>query len=457
MIKTLYVRVIVTFIVVVAVSLSVAFVVSYNVNEDRIFHELEDDLIQSGKSMIELYKSNRTGDWNELLPQIYTMRSQGVLFGSDGSERFLGTAKAESFASPEDVEKVLNGGVHRFDFSKRGIQSTRTIGLPFEMNGHRYALFLKPLYKGALLRLKNSLILALALALFIGSMLYVIAIHWLVKPIKRLTVMTTRIAEGHFEERVPDKRQDEIGELARSFNRMSAELSQVEQLRKEFVSNVSHEIQSPLTSIKGFAAAIRDNRLPEEQNRRYLNIIEEESGRLAQLSSKLLHLSALESMQSPLNVREYELDQQIRKVFLSLQPQWLGKSLEINLSDLQPVRIAGDEHQLEQVWHNLLSNSVKYTPSGGEISVSAEEAAGQVTLVFRDNGQGISEEDLPRIFDRFYMGDKSRDRSVKSSGLGLSIVRKIVELHGGTIAVQSRSGEGTIVTVMLQQDILRTQ
>ncbi|MDG0813489.1 sensor histidine kinase [Cohnella rhizosphaerae] len=457
MFKTLYVRVIITFVLTVTFSLAVSFAITYRINEDRIFRELEDNLIQSGKAVIRQFQSGREGGMDEYLSQIYAFRSQAALFGSDGTVKAFGNAKPGSFASPEEVQKVLNGGIHRFDFSKRGLLENRSVGLPFESNGKQYALFLKPQYKGALLRLRNALLTSLLLVLLIGSLLFVLAIHWLVKPIKKLTALTSRIAAGHFDERVPDRRQDEMGELARSFNRMSGELSQLERMRKEFVSNVSHEFQSPLTSIKGFAVAVRDNRLTEAQAKRYLTIIEDESERLAQLSGKLLRLSMLESEKNPLRLREYELDEQIRKVFLSLQPQWLAKGLEVDLSGLKPARIVGDEEHLEQVWHNLLSNSVKYTSVGGEIYVTMEVTDEQASIVFRDNGQGIEAGDLPRIFDRFYMGDKARDRGEKSSGLGLAIVRKIVELHGGSIAADSRLGEGAAFTVVLKKDITRTQ
>lgn len=445
MARSLYVRVIATFMIVVVVSLSASFLITYNIYKGKVFSQLEEQLIETGREIIQIIQSDRTDD----LKHVFAVRSQAALFGSDGTVKVYGQGNPESFASREEVQHVLNGGIHRFNNSRGSLLETRSVGLPFERNGISYALFLKPLYQNAFDRVKGSLLTTVLLALAISSFLYIFATYLLVKPIKKLTGLTSRIAKGHFDEKAPDKRKDEIGELARSFNSMSSELNQLEQMRKEFISNVSHEYQSPLTSIKGFAAALRENDFPREQQIRYLAIIEEESERLSKLSENLLRMAALDSGQVPLKPVRYDLGKQIRKVFLALQPQWLEKELSISLMNLKPIYICADEAQLEQVWHNLLTNSIKYTPDKGEISVGMNVLGQEVVVTFADTGEGISPEDLPHIFDRFYKADKARDRSVKGSGLGLSIIRKIVELHSGSMSIESELHRGTVVTVRL--------
>lgn len=451
MMNTLYLRVVLTFILAVFISLIVSFFITYNIYVKQVLQEIETELISSGKQAIELSQTVGPEDANSYFQGVFNIRSRAAIFKEDGTVTVYGDADPRSFASPEEVQHVLQGGVQRFDFSKRGLQKARAVGIPFELDGKAHALFIKPNFRTAINRVKESLMTGFILVLVMGSLLFLTATYFLVSPIKRLTKLTARIAKGQFDEKVPDKRRDEIGELARSFNRMSGELNQLETMRKEFISNVSHDIQSPLTSIRGFAAALRDNHYTEEQRVHYLTIIEHESERLAKLSDNLLKLAALESKQVTLHPSAYDPAKHIRKVFLTLQPQWLEKRIEIDLEGLQQTVIQADASQMEQVWHNILSNSIKFTPPDGEIRVSSTEDPYSVRLVFSDTGEGIREEDLPHVFDRFYKSDKARDREHKGSGLGLAIVKQIVDMHEGSIELSSEWKRGTTVTITLSK------
>jgi signal transduction histidine kinase len=222
----------------------------------------------------------------------------------------------------------------------------------------------------------------------------------------------------------------------------------MEKMRQEFISNVSHEIQSPLTSISGFARALRDTRLSEEERAHYLDIIETESIRLSKMSDNLLKLTSLESEHHPFEPKRYRLDKQLRAVVLACEPLWLDKSIDMDVS-LEEGEIDADPDLMNQVWGNLIHNSIKFTPRGGTIGVELQFRDGEAAVRISDTGIGIGEEDLPRIFERFYKADKSRNRAGGGSGLGLSIVKKIVDLHHGSIDVQSRPGEGTVFTVRL--------
>ncbi|MFP3155022.1 HAMP domain-containing histidine kinase [Lachnospiraceae bacterium ZAX-1] len=257
-----------------------------------------------------------------------------------------------------------------------------------------------------------------------------------------------RIAHGDFNILVPVDEHDPFSKVAESVNKMAHELSSMENLRQDFISNVSHEIQSPLTSIIGFAVLLKNNSLPEKQRLQYLEIIEAESKRLSGLSANLLKLSALESEVAPLSPHEYRLDRQIESAVLMLEPQWNGKNLSPNL-DLPKMLAVGDEELLNQVWINLLHNATKFTPDGGEFGVVLSADKSEISCTVSDTGIGISAEDKIHIFERFYKADKSRDRSLGGNGLGLSLVKKIVELHGGTIDLQSEPGKGAAFTVQL--------
>lgn len=245
---------------------------------------------------------------------------------------------------------------------------------------------------------------------------------------------------------------NQFAQLVRSFNEMAEQLGAMEKMRQEFISNVSHEIQSPLTSISGFARALREPRLSEEERAHYLDIIETESVRLSKLSDNLLKLTSLESEHHPFERKRYRLDKQLRAVVLACEPQWLDKAIDMDVS-LQEVEIFADPDLMNQVWGNLIHNSIKFTPRGGTVGVRLQLTAGEAEVRISDTGIGIGEEDLPRIFERFYKADKSRNRTGGGSGLGLAIVKKIVDLHQGSIDVESKPGEGTVFTVRLPADI----
>ena len=244
-----------------------------------------------------------------------------------------------------------------------------------------------------------------------------------------------RIAQGDFSVYV--QTGDLVhAELANAINTMSKNLGNLETMRQDFISNVSHEIQSPLTSVSGFAALLKQDDLRPDERKRYAGIIEAESKRLSSLSDNLLRLSSLDS--SAITKSGFRLDRQLSHVILTLEPQWSAKNLTIE-ADLEKCVISGDEDLLSQLWVNLLVNAIKFTPADGTICVSLSGN----TVKIADTGIGISKDDLPHIFERFYKVDKSRDRSLGGSGLGLSLAKKIVELHGGTIAAQSEPEKGT--------------
>ncbi len=236
--------------------------------------------------------------------------------------------------------------------------------------------------------------------------------------------------------------------LVISINDMAANLQAMEAMRQEFISNVSHEIGSPLTSIIGFARAIKNGGLTEEQRNRYLDIIETECVRLSRLSDNLLKLAILDSEGNGIQPSVYRLDRQLRAIILAHEPQWQAKQLEMDL-EAEAFEIRADENLLSQVWVNLLHNAIKFTPDGGSIRVSLVHQEGQAVVRIADSGCGIAEEDLPRIFERFYKADPSRTSSAGGSGLGLSIVRTIIGMHQGDIEASSKPGEGTAFTVRL--------
>jgi two-component system, OmpR family, phosphate regulon sensor histidine kinase PhoR len=259
-----------------------------------------------------------------------------------------------------------------------------------------------------------------------------------------------KIAQGDFSIRLDTKFENHeiAGELANKVNKMAMELDQMENLRQEFISNVSHEIQSPLTSIRGFAQALENDGLSPEEQHHYLSIIQNESTRLSRITEDLLKLASLESDKVRFEPKPYRLDKQIRSLILACEPQWMDKQIDMQVA-LDEITIHADEDLLSQVWINLIHNSIKFTPNGGKVQVKLYQQNGRIKFKVIDTGIGISEEDRARIFERFYKADQSRTRSKGGSGLGLSIAKKVVDMHKGTIEVESEVGTGTTFMISL--------
>lgn len=254
----------------------------------------------------------------------------------------------------------------------------------------------------------------------------------------------SRMAKGDFDVKLDLKadEEDQFGQLIHGINHMAVELGELERMRQEFISNVSHEIQSPLTSINGFAKALKNINLPEEKRQHYLDIIELESHRLSKISENLLKLTSLESQHHPFEPKQYRLDKQLRNVVLALEPNWLEKELDFDLH-LDNICITADEDLMNQVWMNLLTNSIKFTPNKGTISLSMRLDSDRITVIVQDTGIGLTEEQQMHIFERFYKADQSRTATNGGSGLGLAIVKKIIDMHNGTITVESKLAEWT--------------
>jgi two-component system phosphate regulon sensor histidine kinase PhoR len=258
-----------------------------------------------------------------------------------------------------------------------------------------------------------------------------------------------KIASGDFSIQLETlKQEDPFKTLIDHINHMAQQLKQMEDLRQEFISNVSHEIQSPLTSIMGFARALQFEKLTDEERVHYLNIIETESRRLSKLSDNLLKLTSLESDQNPTERKSYRLDKQIRNIILTCEPNWNEKEISMDVF-LDKASIVADEDLMSQVWMNLLHNSIKFTPRRGNIFIRLQQEDDKAIITISDTGIGISKKNQIHIFERFFKADKARDRSKGGSGLGLSIVKKIIDIHKGTIFVESEEGKGTKFTITI--------
>lgn len=306
--------------------------------------------------------------------------------------------------------------------------------------------------------LVTLIIQAVVVGLVISAALSFILSKTLLQPIIGMTKAAEAIADGDFSRKLDVESDDEIGILADTFNNMASqlkatleEIKKSEALRREFVANVSHELRTPLTSIRTYAETLTDTQdLPKEREIDFLHVILNESDRMTHIVEDLLELSRLDAGSTKLNIEEFSLAQSVQNVFdaIVLEAKRRGHTITLAAAESLPM-ISGDRARIEQVLINILTNAIKYTPDGGTIQVVSGKTGRKAWVEIRDNGIGIPEEDLPRLFDRFYRVDKARSRESGGTGLGLSIAREIIIRHGGDIKIGSTPGSGTTVTVLL--------
>ena len=280
----------------------------------------------------------------------------------------------------------------------------------------------------------------------ISAVLVRINLKNIFRPIEQINEATKKVALGEYDIELESKREDEIGELTNNFNKMTHGLKSTENLQKEFINNVSHEIKTPVSSIEGFAKFLKDKNLTQEEREEYANIIIEEAKRLENLTGKILKLSKLNNQEIITNKQEIEVAEQIRKAISLLEPKWSKKDIKINVS-LEEKIFLGDEDLIFQVWVNIIDNAIKFSNEGGSIDIKVYEKDGNINVEIKDRGIGMKEEELEKVYDRFYQIDRSHSK--EGSGLGLAIVKRIVELSEGKIEIKSKENKGTTVIVKL--------
>ncbi|MFI3207011.1 MAG: HAMP domain-containing sensor histidine kinase [Clostridia bacterium] len=291
---------------------------------------------------------------------------------------------------------------------------------------------------GYLFSMFQVFLIAMLITLIISFILVWLFTYRMVRPLRRMSIATKTFGAGDFAVRVPVESEDEIGQLSLAFNNMANSLSNSEGMRRSFIANVSHELKTPMTTIGGFIDGILDGTIPPQRQNQYLKIVSIEIKRLSRLVKSMLDLSRIDSGEMKINMVKFDLTATVFNTLLTFEQKIEEKSLDITgLEDAPPMMIDGDQDLLHQVVYNLIENAVKFTPEKGYISFVFTDSFDRVALSIKNSGQGIAPEDLPMIFDKFYKTDKSRSQDKNGMGLGLYLVKTIINLHGGDITVQS--------------------
>ncbi len=289
-------------------------------------------------------------------------------------------------------------------------------------------------------------IVAFIVCILIGTVITTFVGRAILQPIHDLSRATSEVARGNFSVRVEEGSTNEYGTLQKNFNKMAQELSGIETLRGDFISNVSHEFKTPLASIQGFAKLLQDDSLSREDRQEYTQIIIDETSRLSKLSSNILNLTKLENQTTIGKRTRFPIDEQIRKIILMLEPEWSKKNIDMDV-DLEGIFYVGNEELMGQIWQNIINNAIKFTPEGGEIKVKLFRSGTGIVAKISDNGPSIPAEKKDKIFEKFYQGDRSR--ATEGNGLGLALVKRIVDLCNGDVYVDNLFEGGVCFTVEL--------
>lgn len=286
------------------------------------------------------------------------------------------------------------------------------------------------------------LLLAAVAAFSVSFCIIWLFTYKLVRPLRDMAVAAKTLGEGNFSVRVPTAGTDEIGQLAVAFNNMADSLSSGENIRRNFIANVSHELKTPMTTIAGFIDGILDGTIPQEKQKHYLQIVSKEVKRLSRLVRTMLDLSRIDSGELRLRPARFDLMNTVLVALLSFEKPIEDKKIDVRgLENTESLYVNGDPDMIHQVVYNLIDNAVKFTNEGGYIDIRVTQDSGRTTVSVENSGLGIAPDELPLIFERFYKTDKSRSQDKNGMGLGLYIVKTIIRLHGGDITASSRQNE----------------
>lgn len=441
------------------VSIVYASFFSYLLYERLYVKNLETDMLQTGKRLALSYEGGAVQD--SLIEEInrFGEKSQFEVFAVKNPRELSMCLPFEidynALISGEDREKLLTGApVYKKGHVERLDRDVISVVVPLldgkRLEGIIYLYY--PLENLTEMTFRYSVywiagaFLFLLVALTIGN-------KWLKRTVKPITDMKNaarELSSGNLAVRVADYHDDEIGQLAKTFNEMAESVQKEDERRKEFLANVSHELRTPLSYIKGYMEAIQTGVVKKEDKSKYENIIFREAKRMERLVDDLLDLAKFESREFSLKLAPIPLAQTIEESINKVRHEMDEKGIQLECSLNYELIAEADEERLIQMLINLLDNAINYTTTGGKIIVALtleNNSFGAITIT--DTGQGIPESDLANVTERFYRVDKARTRKQGGTGLGLAIVDRLAKLHGGTMTIASEVGKGTAVTIRL--------
>ncbi len=445
--KSIYGKLILGFLVSMLFSFSIAGYFSLRKNSDELGRLAEEELEMSSQHIADLLSLIDDEDLSRVLTGYSDTSEVNFFIECNGNKEIYGHVSGYELTY-EQCELLRRNIGKTLIFQD---SSVRKIARSYLLDGKSYIIYVqKDVGKREMIFIDSALI-ALFCMLVAGSITFLVIADIIVKPISRLNKATNELSKGNYRVRVNYAGNDEIARLNRSFNLMAQQLAKQEETRQQFISDVSHEFQTPLTAIQGFATILKNEQISDEQRKKYADIIVFHSKRLSTLSKNMLQLTVLDGEDVKLELSEFSLIEQLSRVIETQNNLALNKDIEIEFHvPKNDILIEADEARLEQVWINLVNNAIKYTNEHGVVTVEVKKSSKEIEVSIQDTGVGMSKEAISHIFERFYRQDKSR--SVEGNGLGLSIVKRIIDLHKGVIDVVSVEDGGSQFTVKLPQE-----
>ena len=453
--KSLYGRFLITTVIIMIVSTLLAFLAVNTYYHQVLKGHNDEKNMEIAKSISAFINSNEGLNLEQYLETQAAVGYRLFVVNEEKEATLYGEPFRVENLLETSIDSVLDGNTYHgmrdlpsetFVTGFFSNELANTVGVPFRHGGSDYALFLRPDIKILFTEVHYILGGMVVIMAIISLLSMLVVAKKLVDPITALTVATKRVGDERFTDVLDINRRDEIGQLAHSFQEMTEKLSENDRIRNEFISDVSHDFQSPLLNIKGYSELLLNENLGIKERKSYASVIQSETERLSTLTKQLLLLTSLDQLSTPLTSKTFSLDKQLKEMIRKYR--WLLEEKNMTLSmDMAEVDFKGDPAFLEKVWENLFFNALKYTPEEGTVEISLVENENDIVIEVRDNGIGMKERDLERIFDRFYRADQSR--TISGTGLGLAIVQKVVNLHKGVIQVHSAENKGTTIIVTL--------
>ena len=443
--KSIYSKLIFGFFITIVASFSVAGFVSLRLNDQQIESTVEEDLITTNDYVSKVISNINIENRDDII-DLYAKSSEMAITCYSSSEGYVAYGNKKYNPTPEQMMAMFKSTNNELSFKHHN--EVLAYGTKNMINGQEYYIYVQKDTSGQKSAIANSAILILGCVFLTGSIVFLVIADIIVKPLTRLTNAIKELSNGNYNVRVDNVGQDEISKLNQGFNQMARQLAKQDETRQKFISDISHEFQTPLTSIQGFANILKEEDLPKEQRVKYANIILYNSKRLSKKKKNMLQLTLLDREEIELELTNYSLVEQMNRVISTQENQAMEKNIEIVFEmPKKEIFIEGDEQRLEQVWTNIISNAIKYTNEGGLITITMKKNSKDIEISIEDTGIGMSKEVVSHIFERFYREDKARN--VEGNGLGLAIVKSIVDLHHGKIDILSQVDVGTNFIVRL--------
>lgn len=446
--KSIYSKLVIGFLLTSLLSFSICCfftIKSYNRDSDQLALE---ELEHSSNHIADLIKLINDKDQGKILADYSETSEMSFTVTCEGQTKSYGHVNKKLILKDDELKTLATSK----DKSLRSEGIISQYAKAFKIDNQTYVITVQKDFSATKDIFMKSYTSAAIIFMMTGSIVFLIVADIIVKPISRLTKVTDELAKGNYKVRVNYEGKDEISSLYASFNQMAVRLAKQETIRQQFISDVSHEFQTPLTAISGFATILKNENLTDEQRKKYADIILFNSNRLSHLSKNMLQLTLLDGEDTALDKTEFPLIEQLNRVIEMEDNAALSKDIEIEF--IHPKKefiIEADESRMEQVWINLLSNAIKYTNEHGVVTVEVRRTPTELQVRFEDTGVGMSQDAISHIFERFYRQDKSR--TIEGNGLGLSIVKRIIDLHHYKIDVESQEDVGSVFTVYIPYEM----